>query len=81
VLCACDILEKRGRRHDIIVVLIITAHFISEGGGRQHNIIVVLISGDKVNYLHQLGAPGGRSPKDLVTGEGGGLTELDLASH
>jgi hypothetical protein len=61
------------------LILIITAYFISEGGGRRQDIVTVLIRGAKVNYLHQLGALEGRSPKDPAVG-GEGWTELDLAS-
>jgi hypothetical protein len=70
---------RRGERwQDIVVVLIITAYIISVGAGRWHDIIAVLIRGDRVNYLNQLGAPRGGSPKDPIVG-GGGWTELDLA--
>jgi hypothetical protein len=69
MLCACYILVKRGeavvhhRYHHHHCLL----HICS--WGRRQDAIAVLIRGDKVNYIHQLGAPGGGSPKDPATGD------------
>jgi uncharacterized membrane protein len=60
----------------IIAILIIVVYIISI----LIAVVCVLTRGDKVNYLHLLGVPGGVSPKDLATG-GGGWTELDLATR
>jgi hypothetical protein len=79
MLCACDILSKRGEatehrcpHHHCLL------HICRRG--RRQDIAAILIRGDKVNYLHQLGALGGGSPKDLDA-RGRGWTELHLAGR